>query len=63
MSAITEFYTLPGQAATLLGRTMSEMLAILKIEININCNAKFDKAQALDKKADNRVKFLKFLRA
>ena len=36
MSAIAEFYVVPGQAATLLGRKTSEMLAILKVGINVN---------------------------
>ena len=60
MSAIAEFYIVPGQAATLLGRKTSEMLAILKVGINVNsCNASIDNTQPLDKKAALRVKFPK----
>ena len=60
MSAIAEFYIVPGQAATLLGHNTSELLAILKVRININnCNPNFDNAQPLDKKAALRVKFPK----
>ena len=57
MSAISEFYIVPGQAATLLGRKTSELLAILKVGINVNnCNASIDNAQPLDKKATLTVK-------
>ena len=60
MSAISEFYIVPGQAATLLGRKTSEMLPILKVGINVNnCNAGIDNSQPLDKKATLRVKFPK----
>ena len=60
MSAIAEFYIVPGQAATLLGRKTSEMLAILKVGINVNnCNANIEHAQPPDKKAALRVKFPK----
>ena len=52
MSAIAEFYIVPGQAATLLGRKTSEMLAILKVGINFNnFNINIDNAQPLNKKA------------
>ena len=36
MSALAEFYIVPGQAATLLDCKKSEMLAILKVGINVN---------------------------
>ena len=56
MSAIAEFYIVPGQAAILLGRKTSEMLAIFKVGNNTNnCNTNIDNAQALDKKAALRV--------
>ena len=35
MSAIAEFYIVSGQAASLLGRKTSELLAILKVGINV----------------------------
>ena len=58
MSAIAEFYIVPGQAATLLGRKTSEMLAILKVGINVNnCSTNIDCAQPLDNKATLRLKF------
>ena len=60
MSAIAEFYVVPGQAATLLGRKTSEMLAFLKVGININnCTTNIDCAQPLDNKAALRLKFPK----
>ena len=60
MSAIAEFYVVPGQAATLLGRKTSEMLAILKVGINVNnCTTNTDCAQPLDNKAALRLKFPK----
>ena len=60
ISAVAEFYIVPGQAATLLGRKTSEMLAILKVGINVNnCNANIDHAQPPDKKAALRVQFPK----
>ena len=59
MSAIAEFYIVPGQAATLLGRKTSEMLAILKVGINVNnCSTNIDCVQPLDNKAALRLKFL-----
>ena len=58
MSAIAEFYIVPGQAATLLGRKTSEMLAILKVGINVNnCSTNIDCVQPLDNKAALRLKF------
>ena len=58
ISAVAEFYIVPGQAATLLGGKTSEMLAILKVGINVNnCNANIDHAQPPDKKAALRVQF------
>ena len=58
MSAIAEFYIVPGQAATLPGRKTSEMLAILKVGINVNnCTTNIDCAQ--DNKAALRHKFPK----
>ena len=52
------FTVVPGQAATLLGGKTSEMLAILKVGINVNnCNANIDHAQPPDKKAALRVQF------
>ena len=60
ISAVAEFYIVPGQAATLLGRKTSETLAILKVGINVNnCNANIDHAQPPDKKAALRVQFPK----
>ena len=60
MAAIAEFYIVPGQAATLLGRKTSEMLAILKAGINVNnCTTNIDCAQPLDNKAALRLKFPK----
>ena len=60
MSAIAKFYVVPGQAATLLGRKTSEMLAILKVGINVNnCTTNIDYAQPLDNKAALRLKFPK----
>ena len=60
MSAIAEFYVVPGQAATLLGHKTSEMLAILKVGINVNnCTTNTDCAQPLDNKAALRLKFPK----
>ena len=60
MSAIAKFYVVPGQAATLLGRKTSEMLAILKVGINVNnCTTNIDCAQPLDNKAALRLKFPK----
>ena len=58
MSAIAEFYIVPGQAATLLGRKTSEMLAILKVGIDVNnCTTNIDCTQ--DNKAALRLKFPK----
>ena len=58
VSAIAEFYIVPGQAATLLGRKTSEMLAILKVGINVNnCSTNIDCVQPLDNKAALRLKF------
>ena len=60
MSAIVEFYVVPGHAATLLGRKTSEMLAILKIGINVNnCSTIHENAQPVDKKASLRARFPK----
>ena len=60
MSAIAKFYVVPGQAATLLGRKTSEMLAILKVGINVNnCTTNIDCAQPLDNKAALRLKLPK----
>ena len=60
LSTIAEFYIVPGHAATLLGRKTSEILAILKIGINVNnCNTSTDNVQPPDKKAALRVKFPK----
>ena len=60
MSTIAEFYIVPGHAATLLGRKTSEILAILKVGINVNnCSTSTDNVQPLDKKASLRVKFPK----
>ena len=60
MSAIAEFYVVPGQAATLLGCKTSEMLAIRKVGINVNnCTTNTDYAQPLDNKAALRLKFPK----
>ena len=60
MSTIAEFYIVPGQAATLLGRKTSEMLAILKVGINVNnCTTDIDCVQPLDNKAALRLKFPK----
>ena len=60
MSAIVEFYTVPGQAATPLGRKTSEMLAILKVGIDVNnCTKNIDCAQPLDNKAALRLKIPK----
>lgn len=39
MSATAEFYIVTGQAATLLGRKTLEMLATLKVGVNVmNCS-------------------------
>ena len=39
MSATAEFYIVSGQAATLLGRKTSEILAILKVGVDVmNCS-------------------------
>ena len=60
MSAIAEFYIVPSHAATLLGRKTSEMLAILKIGINVNnCSIILENAQPVDKKASLRARFPK----
>ena len=60
MSAIVEFYVVPGHAATLLGRKTSEMLAVLKIGINVNnCSTIHENAQPVDKKASLRARFPK----
>ena len=65
MSATAEFYIVSGQAATLLGRKTSEILAILKVGVDavMNCSTNIDNAQPLDNKAALKVKFPKFLRA
>ena len=58
MSNVAEFYIVPGQAATLLGCKTSEMLAILKVGINVNkCTTNIDCVQPLDNKAALRLKF------
>jgi len=64
MSAIAEFYIVPREAATLLGRKMSEMLAILKVGITVNNrNTNVDNAQPLDRQemplGFNSPKFLR----
>ena len=60
MSAIAEFYIVPSHAATLLGRKTSEMLAILKIGINVNnCSIILENAQPIDEKASLRARFPK----
>ena len=59
MSAIAEFYIVPGQPTSLLGRKTSEMRAILKIGINVkNCTTNIDCAQSRDNKAALKLKFL-----
>ena len=59
-STIAEFYIVPGDAATLLGRKTSEMLAVLKVGIDVNsCNTTFEDTQSGDKKASLRAKFPK----
>ena len=65
MSATAEFYIISGQAATLLGRKTSEILAILKVGVDavMNCSTNIDNAQPLDNKAALKVNFSKFLRA
>ena len=64
MSATAEFYIVSGQTATLLGRKTSEILAILKVGVDVmNCSTNIDNAQPLDNKAALKVKFAKFLRA
>lgn len=56
ISSVTEFYIVPGQAATLHGRKTSEMPVILKVGININnCTTNIDNAQLLDNKAALRI--------
>ena len=57
-STIAEFYIVPGDAATLLGRKTSEMLAVLKVGIDVNsCTTTFEDTQSGDKKATLRAKF------
>lgn len=52
VSATAEFYIVPGQAATLLGRKTSEMLTILKVGINIhNRSTNIANVQPLGNKA------------
>lgn len=64
MSSTAEFYIVSGQAATLLGRKTSEILAILKVGVDVmKCSTNIDNAQPLDNKAALKVKFAKFLRA
>ena len=64
MSATAESYIVSGQAATLLGRKTSEILAILKVGVDVmNCSTNIDSAQPLDNKAALKVKFPKFFRA
>ena len=61
MSATAEFYIVSGQAATLLGRKTSEILAILKVGDDVmNCSTNIDNARSLDNKAALKVKFPKF---
>ena len=61
MSATAEFYIVSGQAATLLGRKTSEILAILKVGDDVmNCSTNIDNARSLDNKAAPKVKFPKF---
>ena len=58
IKAIAKFYIVPGQAATLLGRKTSEMLAIFKVGIKVNnCTTNTDGAQRLENKAALKVKF------
>ena len=60
MSATAEFYIVSGQAATLLGRKTLEMLATLKVGVNVmNCSTNIDNAQPLDNKTALKVKFPK----
>ena len=61
MSATAEFYIVSGQAATLLGRKTSEILAILKVGDDVmNCSTNIDNARSLDNKAALKAKFPKF---
>ena len=61
MSATAEFYIVSGQAAILLGRKTSEILAILKVGDDVmNCSTNIDNARSLDNKAALKVKFPKF---
>ena len=60
MSAVAEFYTVPGDAATLLGRKTSEMLAVLKVGIDVNsCSVNLANTQFVDQKAALMTKFPK----
>ena len=60
MSTVAEFCIVPGDAATLLGRKTSEMLAVLKVGIDVNsCNMNLEHTQSEDQKAALWTKFLK----
>ena len=64
MSAIAEFYIVPSHTATLVGRKTSEMLAILKIGINVNnCSIILENAQPVDKKASRIARFPKVFKS
>ena len=52
MSTVAEFYIVPGDAATFLGRKTSEMLAVLKVGIDVNsCSVNLANTQFVDQKA------------
>ena len=60
MSTVAEFYTVPGVAATLLGRKTSEMLAVLKVGIDVNsCSVNLANTQFVDQKAALMTNFPK----
>ena len=60
-STVAEFCIVSGDAATLLGRKTSEMLAVLKVGIDVNsCNMNLENTQSVDPKAALKTKFPKF---
>ena len=60
MSTVAEFYIVPRDAATLLGRKTSEMLAVLKVGIDVNsCSVNLSNTQFVDQKAALMTKFPK----
>ena len=60
MSTVAEFCIVSGDAATLQGRKTSEMLAVLKVGIDVNsCNMNLEHTQSVDPKAALKTKFPK----